>query len=130
VSEQDSTLRFANLAICAVTIGGLLKSPVRGATSDTAVESLGSCGFSRLAGMLRKCPPRNTSASNTSAKRIEGEKNPHELRKLAAELNNLVSVRIESLCKRIEGEKNHSRFEELVVELNDLVSPIIKSVQP
>jgi hypothetical protein len=63
-------------------------------------------------------------------KRIEGEKNPHELRKLAAELNNLVSVRIESLCKRIEGEKNPSRFEELVVELNDLVSPIIKSVQP
>jgi hypothetical protein len=52
------------------------------------------------------------------------------LRKLAVELNNLVSVRIESLCKRIEGEKNPSRFEELVVELNDLVSPIIKSVQP
>ena len=130
MSEQDSTLRLANLAICAVTISGLLKNPVRGATSDTAVESLRQLRFFAACRDATEMPPKEYERVEYLCKRIEDEKNPHELRKLAAELNNLVSVRIESLCKRIEGEKNPSRFEELVVELNDLVSPIIKSVQP
>lgn len=63
-------------------------------------------------------------------KRIAGEKNSREFARLAAELNDLVSVRIEHLCKRIKGEKNPQKFEQLTLELNDLVSAILKSVLP
>lgn len=52
-------------------------------------------------------------------KRIAGEKNSREFARLAAELNDLVSVRIEHLCKRIKGEKNPQKFEQLTLELND-----------
>jgi hypothetical protein len=74
--------------------------------------------------------PKEREPMEYLCKRIAGEKNAQEVKKLGLELNNLVSPRIEYLCKCISGEKNSKRLKKLTLEWNDLVSAIVKSVQP